>query len=424
MQAAPDLAEADRVTAVRRYDILDSPPDGAFDRICALAARIFDVPIATVTIVDEDRIWFKACAGLDVVQIPRVPGLCASAILQDDPYVISDGLTDPRVASNELIHGEMGVRFYAAAPITTTEGYRLGTVNVIDVKPRAVTEQEMQTLRDLAAIVMDELELRLAAMRELRRERDARHQALEQQRHAERLTRTLQRSLSPPTLPDVPGLQIAVHYQPFSEAEIGGDFYDLFELEADRWGFFLGDVCGKGPAAASLTSLARYTLRTAAMHNEDPAAVLRDLNTALLMQDGQDMCTAVYGDVDTSRSDPTVTLAVAGHPPPLVLRAGRTVEPVHTRGTMLGAFRDVTINSCQIDLQPGDAIVLYSDGLLDIHLDGARVDEEWLAQLLCSASSTAADQIIDRVIDKLKRLEQPLRDDVAVMALSRPLHDE
>lgn len=421
MEATPDLAEAERLAAVRRYDILDTPPDGAFDRICALAARIFDVPIATVTIVDEDRVWFKACAGLDVVQMPRVPGLCASAILQEDAYVISDGLTDPRVASNELIHGEMGVRFYAAAPITTSEGYRLGTVNVIDVKPRAVTEQEMQTLRDLAAIVMDELELRLATMRELRRERDARNQALEQQRYAERLTRTLQRSLSPPTLPYVPGLQIAVHYQPFSDAEVGGDFYDLFTLEADRWGFFLGDVCGKGPAAASVTSLARYTLRTAAMHNQNPAAVLRDLNTALLMQDAQDMCTAVYGDIDTSRSDPTVTLAVAGHPPPLVLRDGRTVEAVQTRGTMLGAFRDVTFNSCQIDLQPGDAVVLYSDGLLDIGLDRARIDEEWLAQLLCSASSTAADQIIDRVIDKLKRLEQPLRDDVAIMALSRPL---
>ncbi|MCA1680617.1 MAG: SpoIIE family protein phosphatase, partial [Actinobacteria bacterium] len=280
--------EARRIAVVRRYDILDSPPDGAFDRICALAARFFDVPIATVTIVDEDRIWFKACTGLDVVQIPRVPGLCASAILQDDTYVISDGLSDPRVASNELVHGEMGVRFYAAAPITTSDGHRLGTVNVIDSKPRIVTEPEMQTLRDLAAIVMDELELRLAALRELRRERDARHQALEQQRHAERLTRTLQRSLSPPTLPDVPGLRVAVHYQPYSDSEVGGDFYDLFALDTDRWGFFLGDVCGKGPQAASLTSLARYTLRAAAMHHEDPGSVLRDLNTALRMQDAAD----------------------------------------------------------------------------------------------------------------------------------------
>ena len=419
MQAALTLAEVARLAAVRRYDILDSPPDGAFDRICALAARIFDVPIATVTIVDEDRIWFKACAGLDVVQIPRVPGLCASAIMQDDTYVISNALTDPRVASNELVHGEMGVRFYAAAPITTSDGHRLGTVNVIDGKPRVVTEAEMQTLRDLAAIVMDELELRLAAMRELRLERDARHEALEQQRHAEQLTRTLQRSLSPPTLPDVPGLQIAVHYQPFSQAEVGGDFYDLFALQTDRWGFFLGDVCGKGPEAASLTSLARYTLRAAAMHHQDPADVLRDLNAALLIQDADDMCTAVFGRIDTSGSEMTIILAVGGHPPPLVLRAGCTVEPVQTRGTMLGAFNDVAFQTCRIELQPDDAIVLYSDGLLDIQLGGARVDEQWLADVICSASDTAAHQIVARVTDTLKRLELPLRDDVAVIAISR-----
>lgn len=419
MQAALALAEVDRLAAVRRYDILDSPPDGAFDRICALAARIFDVPIATVTIVDEDRIWFKACAGLDVVQIPRAPGLCASAIMQDDTYVISNALTDPRVASNELVHGEMGVRFYAAAPITTSDGHRLGTVNVIDGKPRVVTEAEMHTLRDLAAIVMDELELRLAAMRELRLERDARHEALEQQRHAEQLTRTLQRSLSPPTLPDVLGLRIAVHYQPFSRAEVGGDFYDLFALETDRWGFFLGDVCGKGPEAASLTSLARYTLRAAAMHHQDPADVLRDLNAALLIQDADDMCTAVFGQIDTSGSELTITLAGGGHPPPFVLRAGCTVEPVQTRGTMLGAFSDVAFQTCRIELQPDDAIVLYSDGLLDIQLDGARIDEQWLADVICSAADTAAHQIVERVTDSLKRLELPLRDDVAVMAISR-----
>ena len=419
MQPALALAEVDRLAAVRRYDILDSPPDGAFDRICALAARIFDVPIATVTIVDEDRIWFKACAGLDVVQIPRVPGLCASAIMQDDTYVISNALTDPRVASNELVHGEMGVRFYAAAPITTSDGHRLGTVNVIDGKSRVVTEAEMHTLRDLAAIVMDELELRLAAMRELRLEREARHEALEQQRHAEQLTRTLQRSLSPPTLPDVLGLRIAVHYQPFSRAEVGGDFYDLFALETDRWGFFLGDVCGKGPEAASLTSLARYTLRAAAMHHQDPADVLRDLNAALLIQDADDMCTAVFGQIHTSGSEMTITLAVGGHPPPLVLRADCTVEPVQTRGTMLGAFSDVAFQTCRIELQPDDAIVLYSDGLLDIQVDGARVDEQWLADVICSASDTAAHQIVERVTDTLKRLELPLRDDVAIVAISR-----
>jgi len=169
IEAAALREERERITAVRRYAILDTPPDGAFDRVCALAARFFGVPFASVTIVDEERIWFKAARGIDASEIPRSPGLCASAIMQDEPYVISDGLADLRTAHNPLVHGELGVRFYAAAPIVTHDGHRLGTVNVIDTKPRTITEGEMQTLRELAAIVMDELELRLAAMRDVGR---------------------------------------------------------------------------------------------------------------------------------------------------------------------------------------------------------------------------------------------------------------
>ncbi|MFN2462168.1 MAG: PP2C family protein-serine/threonine phosphatase, partial [Candidatus Velthaea sp.] len=304
---------------------MDSPPDGAFDRVCALAARIFEVPIATVSIVDEDRIWFKARRGLDAAQLPLELGLCASAVLQDEPYVVSDALTDSRTIGHSLVRGQLGLRFYAAAPITTADGYRLGTLNVIDSKPRQVTEPEMQTLRDLAAIITDELELRLEAMRQVKHERDSRERAIVQQRHAERLAQTLQRSLSPPVLPDVPGLEVAVHYRPHSEEQVGGDFYDLFPLADGRWAFFLGDVCGKGPEAARLTSLARYTLRTAAMLDEDPVAVLRDLNTALLMQPGDMlMCTAVYGEIDPRSGE--IELAVAGHPAPLIARTARPVQ--------------------------------------------------------------------------------------------------
>jgi sigma-B regulation protein RsbU (phosphoserine phosphatase) len=414
--------EAARLAAVRRYDILDSPPDGAFDRICALAARWFDVPVATVTIVDEDRIWFKACHGLEVVQIPRELGLCASAILQDESYAITQALSDPRAAGNSLVHGEMGVRFYAGAPITTVDGHRLGTVNVLDTKPHEITESDMQTLRDLAAIVMDELELRLTAIRELRREREHRDLAYQQQRHAEHLARTLQRSLSPPKLPDVPGLEAAVHYRPFSEHEVGGDFYDVFPIGAGRWGLFLGDVCGKGPEAASLTSLARYTLRAAALHAEGPEAILGELNTALLM-DPMDMpmCSAVYGEIATSGDDIELSLAVAGHPPPLVVRAGGAVEPASAHGTVLGAFPDVAFDTCRVRLAPGDAVVLYSDGLLDTLLDGAPIDQRRLASLLSAVPQASAQPLIDVIAATLERLDQPLRDDVAIMALSRPL---
>lgn len=413
--------EQARLDAVRRYNVLDSPPDGAFDRVCALAARFFDVPIATVTIVDEDRIWFKAAQGLDAKEIPREPGLCASAILADDAYVISDGLTDPRTATNSLVHGGAGVRFYAAAPITTSDGYRLGTINVIDSEPREASEEDRQTLRELAAVVMDELELRLAAIQQAQLERDRSEQALNEKRRAEKLARTLQRSLSPPTLPAVDGLESAVHYQPFSEDEVGGDFYDLFPLAPGRWGFFLGDVCGKGPEAASLTSLARYTLRTAAMLSEEPAAILRDLNTALLAERRGDMpmCTAVYGDIDLTGPDVALWLAVGGHPAPLVVRSGGSVEPITALGTLLGGFPEVELDTCRVSLGPGDAILVYSDGLLDNTLDGTEVDAERLAEILAGAAGSGAQGLVDCVNDVLKRLDRPVRDDVAVMALSR-----
>ena len=155
--------ETERLAAVRRYYILDSPPDGAFDRITALAARRFGVPIAIISIVDEDRIWFKSHHGLPLEQIDREPGLCASAILGDTPYLIEDARSDPRSLANPLVAGEFGLRFYAAVPLTTSDGYNLGTLCVIDKEPRHIDQEQIEDLKDLASIVMDQLELGLAS---------------------------------------------------------------------------------------------------------------------------------------------------------------------------------------------------------------------------------------------------------------------
>lgn len=154
-----------RLAAVARYEILDTPRDGAFDRITDLAARIFDVPIATITIVDHDRIWFKSKYGIDAEQIDRDPGLCASAVLSYDPWIVRDAAVDPRSLENPLVRGELGLRFYAGAPLKTADGYNLGTVNIIDTKPRELAEKDVGTLQRLAEIVVDNLELRLAARR-------------------------------------------------------------------------------------------------------------------------------------------------------------------------------------------------------------------------------------------------------------------
>lgn len=178
-----DSSERTRLAAVRRYDILGTPPDGAFDRVVAIAARSFAAPMATVSIVDEDRIWFKAVQGIEGVrQVDRDLGLCASAILQGEPFVIADTLQHAQAVTNPLVRGALGIRFYAAAPITTHDGYRLGTVNVLDTRPREAGRRQTATLEDLAGIVADELELRMAGIRAVRLEHEL-HRVQEEQFH-------------------------------------------------------------------------------------------------------------------------------------------------------------------------------------------------------------------------------------------------
>ncbi|HWL73168.1 MAG TPA: histidine kinase dimerization/phosphoacceptor domain -containing protein, partial [Burkholderiaceae bacterium] len=129
------------------------------------AARRFGVPIAIVSIVDEDRIWFKSHHGLQVEQIDREPGLCASAILGNEPYLLSDASVDPRSLANPLVAGDFGLRFYAGVPLTTSDGHNQGTLCVIDKEPRPIDERQIEDLKDLAAVVMDQIEMQLSAQR-------------------------------------------------------------------------------------------------------------------------------------------------------------------------------------------------------------------------------------------------------------------
>ncbi|MEV5320559.1 GAF domain-containing SpoIIE family protein phosphatase [Streptomyces sp. NPDC052687] len=412
--------EEQRLAAVRRYRILDTPPDGAFDRIAALAARVFGTPMATVAIVDTDRVWFKAAHGLDgFTQIGRDPGLCASAILHSAPYVVRDALTDPRTAANPLVHGEMGVRFYAAAPIVTASGERLGTVNVLDTSPREATEDQIAALEDLASLVMDQLELRLSALRTVAAERSRRADA-------ERLARALQRALLPPALPTVPGLDAAAAYHPASADEVGGDFYDLFPLDDGRWAFFLGDVCGKGADAAALTSLTRYTLRAAAIYDPDPCVALRNLDSVLKSEhqgDSPRFCTAVFGVLEPGPDGSfSLQLAGGGHPPALALRADGTVEPVSTLGgQLIGLLPDPQFVQAATRLRPGDALLLYTDGLTEARTaDGSMLEQEGLARYLSAGAPRTAEELLGTVDKLLTDLGAGVSDDTALLALSVP----
>jgi PAS domain S-box-containing protein len=156
--------EAERLAALYRYQILDTPPEAAFDRITALAARLFDMPVALVSLIDESRAWFKSCIGFSIHEIPREGAFCGFAILMDDPLIVLDTRQDDRFACTPLVQGEPGVQFYAGAPLLTEDGFNLGTLCLVDLKPHDLFSAAQQaTLVDLAAMVVDELELRLAA---------------------------------------------------------------------------------------------------------------------------------------------------------------------------------------------------------------------------------------------------------------------
>lgn len=169
------MDEKKRLEALWRYDVLDTPPDGSFDNIVTLAASLLNTPVALVTLVDEDRIWFKSKHGLDAQQIDKEPGLCASVVLSDEAYVVEHASKDKRTLANSLVNKKDGVEFYAASPLITSDGYSLGTLCVIDTKPRTISEKEIQILQNLAQVVMDMMEVSLQARLALRKEMEVVH---------------------------------------------------------------------------------------------------------------------------------------------------------------------------------------------------------------------------------------------------------
>lgn len=243
------------------------------------------------------------------------------------------------------------------------------------------------------------------------------------------LNTTLQKTLLPPALANVPGLDVAAHYHVASVDEVGGDFYDLFPLAAGTWGMFLGDVCGKGASAAAITSVARYTLRAAAVYNPDPAAVLTNLNTVLNHEyNGTDprFSTVIFGLLtpDPQRGGFRITLASGGHPPALLLRDDGTADYLHTPGgQLIGVLPDVHIAATTVHLAPGDTLLLYTDGLTEARTSTGgedRYGDDALLGFGLNLAPTTASKTISAIRDLLDGFGTGVDDDTAVLAIHVP----
>jgi PAS domain S-box-containing protein len=231
---------------------------------------------------------------------------------------------------------------------------------------------------------------------------------------------TLQRSLLPPDLPDIPGVEVSARYLAAGSGnEVGGDFYDCFATGGGDWALVIGDVCGKGAEAAAITAIARYTLRASVLHSRRPRQVLTELNEALLRQRlDYRFCTVLYASVTPRPSGVEVVVATGGHPLPLVLRASGAVETAGSPGTLLGIMEDVDISEERVMLGPGDALVLYTDGVVEASPVDDALGPDRLVEFLGECAGTGAAEVAAAIEAKaLSVQEGSLRDDVAVLVM-------
>jgi phosphoserine phosphatase RsbU/P len=209
-----------------------------------------------------------------------------------------------------------------------------------------------------------------------------------------------------------------VRYRPSGEQlEVGGDFYDVFRLNDDSWGIVIGDVCGKGAAAAAVTALARYTVRSAAMHAARPSRVLGYLNEAMLMHGSDRFCTVAFGRLQLANGGLRLVLGSGGHPLPLVMDGGGRIDTLGEYGTLVGPFEDAEFSDRSRLLRPGDMVVLYTDGITEACDGDEMVGDEGLEAMLAECVGLSAAETIDRIERAVMVMEPGARDDIALMVL-------
>lgn len=254
----------------------------------------------------------------------------------------------------------------------------------------------------------------------------ARKAADRERERVQLLAATLQRSLVPPILNPPDGLLAAAHYHTASADDVGGDFYDLFPLTRHEWGIFLGDVSGKGAGAAAVTSLTRYTLRAAAAYDDDPTAVLHNLDSVLRHEfhgDDPRFCTVIFGVITPVADGFDIELASGGHPSALLLPAHGAPRYVDTPGGQaVGIIRNPRFVSTSLHLGPGDTLVMYTDGLTEARTGPQRRfdDDNDLVEFARHHTPTDAPVFVAAVRQLLESFGDGLEDDTAVIAVSVP----
>lgn len=386
--------------------------DAAPEALSAYLDQLFEHAPIGILLADPDGVTRAAnpCSGQVLGWQPRhavgttLDAMFAGADADAATNLLRDAFATGRPASSDLTR---------TGPDGTTQHLE---VTVAPVDPEHWDLGVFVLLRDESA--------RIEALEAADRARRAAE--ADAQRYSE-LARTLQESLLPPDLPGIDGVGVGARYHPAGDgSQIGGDFYDIFEVSEDEWFAVIGDVCGKGAGAARLTALTRYSLRAATVRTRSVEQNLLDLNAALLRQYEIDrqrnehrFATASVIRFSAAGDGIALRAGSGGHPPPLVVRADGTVEELACRGPLLGIFEEARFVTAGARLEPGDALVLYTDGVLEARRGDDEFGEARLRDLVASCAGQPAHEVAGAIEEAVLSFQAGIaRDDIAVLAIS------
>ena len=296
------------------------------------------------------------------------------------------------------------------------------TAERLPVLVSAATERDSAGRPVMVRLAVLDATHRLMYERQLR---EARLRAEESEAYAYDLARTLQQTLIPPTPPSIPGLDVAAAYRPAGDGqEVGGDFYDVFQIGEGDWVVVIGDVCGKGVGAAVITAVVRHSVRAFTVRLHDPSKVLASLNQVLLQHETDRFCTVLLLRLRQAHDGWLVTMSAAGHPLPLLAQSGSPVRPVGQTGSLLGVVEDPEFRDVRVPLGRGDALVAYTDGITEARQGDRFYGEERLHSSVGAHLGTAhtiTDGVLHDVVDFQGGV---CRDDIALVTMCVPEQED
>lgn len=379
------MDEEQRQRAVEALGVLDTPPDERVDRVTRLAQEMFGVPMVSVTLIDNDRQFRKSEIGLGAREAPREDAFCDVTIRGDDTLVVEDAAVDAFFSENPFVTGNPHLRFYAGHPLLAPGGEPVGTFCIMDTQPRALEPRQRMLLRELALWVQGELTHT--------REREG--------------AAAIQRSVLTAPAPSVPGWTFASGAKP--AGELLGDVHD-WEVRDDIVRLTLGDVMGKGAGPAMIAAGLRASLRTAPERDILTAVEEVDRLLAGVISDSQIFATAVVAEIDLATG--AASIVDAGHSLAFVLRADDSFEALRSTGLPLGTGFTEPRTTSSFTLEPGDAVLVCSDGLLDV-LD----PDDPFSHVLRTLRTHGPQGAVDQALQLAHRRDAP--DDVTVMVARR-----